>query len=87
MDGFKYGLKKGPWKYIVADEEGTEELYHLREDPGELKDRRDDDPETRDRMAKELDAFRKQVENVSVFKKQKTSAEDDERFRTLGYVK
>lgn len=81
--GEKFAVRIGSWKYLVAEEEKTHELYDLAADPGELRNVADQHPE----KVRELDAvladWRKSQKGA---KRQALSPEDVERLKALGYV-
>jgi arylsulfatase A-like enzyme len=81
--GEKFAVRVGSWKYLVAEEEKTRELYDLAADPGELTNVADQHPE----KVRDLDAaladWRKSQKGA---KRQVLSPEDAERLKALGYV-
>jgi len=82
--GRRFGVRKGPWKYIMGPEENTHELYNLRLDPGETLDLYTEKPGKARKLATLLEEWRrthsKQRQNKTI------SAEDREALRALGYT-
>jgi choline-sulfatase len=84
VKGLKFGVRAGRWKYIVAPEEGTQELYDLAEDPDEARNVLASHEAEAAKLAADLAAWERRFarENAS----QEISEEDRERLRALGYV-
>jgi arylsulfatase A-like enzyme len=84
VNGENYAVRFGEWKYIFGPDEEKRELYHLTEDPDEMKNRYQDEEETSAYMHSMLidwlDRHRKHG------KKQAISEDDAELLRSLGYV-
>lgn len=84
LKGVQHGLREGRWKVIVAPEEGTRELYDLKDDPAETTDLAEDNPLTLEILADKIDAW---VERFGVAGDIGPRDEEDvERLRALGYV-
>jgi arylsulfatase A-like enzyme len=83
--GEKFGIRVGPWKYIVGEEEGTRELFNLQEDPGELVNVCERFPAVADELQEKLaawkEAFGREDGGLETL-----SPEDLERLKALGYV-
>ncbi len=58
-------VRAGDWKLIEFHDNGTRELYNLREDPGETRNRAEAFPEIADRLARQLADWRKGAESGS----------------------
>ncbi|HET9315416.1 MAG TPA: sulfatase [Vicinamibacteria bacterium] len=56
-DDYQFGLREGPWKYIYGATTGTEQLFHLPDDPDEQHDLSADRPEVARRMRQRVAAF------------------------------
>ena len=56
VEGVQLGVRDGPWKYILAPEQDTAELFNLEEDPGETENVVGARPEVASRLAGLLDA-------------------------------
>lgn len=79
------GLVEGPWKYIRAP---REELYHLKNDPGETQNLWWNDKETGREMSEKYDAFIEVLAlgaNAEGSRRDMTDA-DIEKLKSLGYV-
>lgn len=85
VNGEKWAVRAGQWKYIEALEERTRELYDLGADPGELQNRIDRFPERARVLSTALTAWRSVVTR-SGSPPPGISPEDAEKLRALGYV-
>jgi arylsulfatase A-like enzyme len=86
MRGQKYGVRSGKWKYLEAREEGTQELFDLERDPGELNNLADVHPD----QAAALSALVRELATQSATpgaNAPRWSAEDQERLKAIGYVR
>lgn len=83
--GVKHGLRVGDWKYIVAKEENTVELYDLKSDPHEKTNLADAKTAERDAMAARLEKIL--AGTPAAEKPTRTVSEEDARkLEALGYV-
>jgi arylsulfatase A-like enzyme len=57
IDDYQFGLREGPWKYIYSATLGTEQLFHLPDDPDEQRDLSASRPERAQRMRQRVAAF------------------------------
>jgi arylsulfatase A-like enzyme len=84
VQGPKYALRAGRWKYIEAREEGTFELYDVVADPGELRNLMPSPPPQAavlpSRLAHWVGSAPARSASAPV------SEEDARRLRSLGYV-
>ncbi|MFH1279098.1 MAG: sulfatase [Candidatus Eisenbacteria bacterium] len=79
--GLLFGARRGPWKYMRTGE-GVEELYHLDDDPGELRNLAGANPERASILRDEV--IRKIGEGG--IERPPIDEETRERLRSLGYV-
>ena len=87
VDGEKHAVRQGPWKYVVADDEGTTELYDLTADTGEMNNVVSDYPEKARELAGILAAWREVVtlpDSLTI--EPELSDEDVRKLKSLGYV-
>jgi arylsulfatase A-like enzyme len=56
-DDYQFGVREGPWKYIYGATLGTEQLFHLPDDPDEQRDLSATRPEVAGRMRQRVAAF------------------------------
>lgn len=87
VKGTKFAIRDGDWKYILAEEEGTEELYNLAADPFELDDVSKAHPDRVKEFRKRLGTITGALEKIAVGRDQEMTDEDHEAFRQLGYAK
>jgi arylsulfatase A-like enzyme len=85
--GNKFGIREGKWKLILAKEEESVELYDLEADPGERTNQADGQVVQRQKLIERLLSMQTALEKMALSKKQHISEEDNERFKTLGYIK
>lgn len=83
VKGFKYGVRQGTWKYIEAKDEGTRELYDLREDPGERENVVELKADEADRLSALIASWTAAEPGSSG---SRVAPDDAERLRALGYV-
>jgi arylsulfatase A-like enzyme len=83
--GEKFGIRIGRWKYIEGVEEGTKELYDLREDPGEHKNLYADSSKIAISLADHLQQW-KHAHLSSTSAPATTNKEDLRKLKSLGYV-
>lgn len=80
----RQGIRLGPWKLIVDGK--REELYHLPDDPGELKDLAKANPSQVEELRGHLDAWEK--EHPRATEKEEELTEDDRKaLEAFGYLK
>jgi choline-sulfatase len=85
LNGEKFGIRVGKYKYIVGKDENTTELFDLSLDPNELSNLHDLFPERSAELETRLQKWKK--ENTRKSTEQNTiSDEDRKRLETLGYV-
>ena len=84
--GPKFTVLRGPWKYIVAYEEGTRELYSLDHDPGERNNVAEDHRKVVFELEELLYDWRREQSELAQAPSE-ASEEDLERLRSLGYVR
>ncbi len=87
VKGAKFSVRQGQWKYIVSEYDGDEELFNLKEDPGELTNLATREVEKKKELSSRLDAVVSSLKRISKVSDQNISDEDNERLRALGYVK
>jgi arylsulfatase A-like enzyme len=85
--GSKFAIRDGDWKYILAEEEGTEELYNLADDPHEVDDISTNHPDLVKEFRKRLGTITGALKKIAVNRGQEMTDEDHEAFRQLGYAK
>jgi arylsulfatase A-like enzyme len=83
IKGEKLAVRRGAFKYLEAPEEGTQELYDLSADPGELENLAAQEAARVRELRSLLDGFRRGTRPGAA---QRVSPEDQERLRALGYV-
>lgn len=84
VKGEKIALVEGGYKYIVAPQEGTEELYSLLRDPEEKMNLMEKEGERAGRMRKLVEEWRKRL---PPFENRQTLTGDVlKKFKLLGYV-
>jgi choline-sulfatase len=81
--GEKFAVRIGRWKYFLAEQEKTRELYDLSQDPKELDNIVEKHPEKARALDAALAEWRRAQKGA---KRQQMSPEDVERLRALGYV-
>jgi arylsulfatase A-like enzyme len=86
VNGTKFGLRSGPWKYIEAVEESTRELYNLETDPHETINLATEHQQIAGRLSKKLGAWSRTHPTYVVPPESDLSAEDLEMLRVMGYV-
>ena len=57
IDDYQFGVREGPWKYIYDATVGTEQLFHLPDDPDEQHDVSGSRHEIARRMRQRVAAF------------------------------
>ena len=88
-EGVIRAIRQGPWKHIVWDD-GRQELYHLKDDPGELNNQ----IETYPSIARDLsERLRQWLKRAQTFKEatplkgeKRLDDESRRRLRALGYL-
>jgi arylsulfatase A-like enzyme len=87
VDGEKHAVRRGDWKYLVAEDEGTVELYDLRADPRETRNLAAERPEVAADLADILATWREAVTRPdSLTLQPELSDSDIQKLRSLGYV-
>jgi arylsulfatase A-like enzyme len=86
LDGDKFGLRSGSWKYIEGQGSLSPELFDLAEDPKEKNNVCSDFPELAERLAGELENWKVEYTREAPVLDEMTE-EDVERLRALGYVR
>ena len=87
VDGEKHAVRHGRWKYMLAEDEETTELYDLARDPGETHNVVADHPEQARELAGMLAAWREAVtlpDSLTI--EPELSEEDVLKLKSLGYV-
>ena len=84
--GVQLGVREGYWKYIVAPEEGTMELFDLEADPGERNNIVGARPDVASRLGSLVDRW-KGTFGSGPEARPGISDSDDARLRALGYVR
>jgi arylsulfatase A-like enzyme len=84
VKGEQFALRTGAWKYILAPDEGSRELFDLVNDPGERENLFAEHPERSARLHAQLERW------IDAQRGARTppaapSAQDRERLRALGY--
>jgi arylsulfatase A-like enzyme len=87
VDGEKYAVRLGGWKYIEAPAEGTRELYDLRSDPGERDNLFSRHRELADELADKIEEWRSEQDGLALAPSQEAGEEELERLRSVGYVR
>jgi arylsulfatase A-like enzyme len=54
-------IRQGPWKLLEYYEDQTLELYHLTDDPGEIRNLVDSQPSVAERLRTQLKLWRESV--------------------------
>ncbi len=85
VKGEQFGVRLLDWKYIVAPDEGTAQLYDLSRDPGETHDRMADAPAKATELAGRLEVFLA-THTRELPSTTELSDADRQRLRALGYV-
>ena len=88
VDGEKHGVRFRNWKYLMAENEGTTELYDLDRDPWETKNLVDDKPAVAAELAGMLADWRQAVtlpDSLTV--RPDLSDADIRKLKSLGYVR
>ncbi|MGH7899574.1 MAG: sulfatase family protein, partial [Candidatus Binatia bacterium] len=84
IQGAKYAVRIDRWKYIVAKEEGSYELYDLEADPAELRNLYAEHPQPAVKLTAALEDW---LRSPGVDSPEQTVSEEDaNRLRSLGYV-
>jgi arylsulfatase A-like enzyme len=82
--GEEYGLREGPWKYIIGPQERKRELFDLDADPRELTNLADEHPERVQAMHRDLETW------VATYRRPPApdarNEVDREALEALGYV-
>jgi arylsulfatase A-like enzyme len=87
VDGEKYGIRLGDWKYIEGEAEGTSELFDLVTDPAERHNVAVDLPDRAADLAARLAAWRRQAIRTDAPDTTAGLSESDRRkLRALGYI-
>lgn len=84
--GEKFGIRSGGWKYIVAADEGTYELFDLSRDPAETTNLYSEHPDEAHRLARRLRRWRRDLADQRLKSSGEISPEDTKRLESLGYV-
>lgn len=85
--GSKTGVRRGRWKFIVAPDEGTRELFDLEYDPHETRNLATDHPEVSEELAGLLEEWSSGPIQALVSPEQLgVDASDAAALRALGYV-
>lgn len=90
--GSAWKLVTGRWSYILSEKYAREELYDLKEDPGETRDLLAENPEVagdlRRRLAHEIRSGRRHVylEEIPEIEQVGMSEDVEETLRSLGYL-
>lgn len=85
LNGEKFGIRVGKYKYIVGKDENTTELFDLSRDPHELSNIHNTLPEKSAELETRLQKWK--TKNIRQDTEQKTiSDEDRKKLETLGYV-
>jgi arylsulfatase A-like enzyme len=85
LNGEKFGIRVGDYKYIVGKDENTTELFNLSLDPNELSNIHDALPEKSAELETKLEKWKK--ENTRQSTEQDTISDmDRKRLESLGYV-
>jgi len=85
LNGEKFGIRVGKYKYIVGKDENTTELFDLSMDPHELSNLYDALPEKAAELETRLEKWKKENTRQST-EQNIISDEDRKRLETLGYV-
>jgi arylsulfatase A-like enzyme len=83
--GEQFGLRRGRWKWIEGDRDGTRLLYDLTADPLEQRDRAAEEPARAEAMSGEVATFRSRYQREAPLDTE-VDADDAERLRALGYA-
>ena len=86
-DGLRLAVRRDGWKYIWDQGAGTEELYDLAADPGELEDVVGREPDRRDDLRAHLEAHVEELaETNESLPEVRMDAETERRLKDLGYL-
>jgi len=85
LDGEKFGIRLGDWKYIEGKEENTKELFDLAADPHELVNLSNTFPKKTAELATQLTEWKKGHARKETVRN-RIPEEDLERLKALGYV-
>jgi len=85
LEGEKFGIRTGKWKYIEGPKENTKELFNLETDPGELINRFEVFPDKVAELQTKLEIWKRTYSRSTPVDK-KISAEDLLRLKSLGYI-
>jgi arylsulfatase A-like enzyme len=83
--GEKFGVRAGPWKYIEGEDEGTRELFNLKNDPGERVNLYETSRAVADELRARIAEW-KATHARDTGDRPELSPEDLERLKALGYV-
>jgi arylsulfatase A-like enzyme len=84
VTGEEYGLRKGPWKYIIGPKERKRELFHLDADPRELNNVAGEHPERVQAMHRDLESWVRTYRRVAA--PDALDKADKEALEALGYA-
>jgi arylsulfatase A-like enzyme len=87
VEGEKYGVRRGQWKYVEALMEGTRELYDLSSDPGERKNLLSRRRKLAAELSGQLETWRERQAGLALGSVRQASEEELEKLRALGYVR
>lgn len=83
--GEKFGIRRGLWKYIEGEQEGTRELFNLVDDPGERTNLVVSETAVAAELSASLAAW-KTTQGGARQRAEGLSPQDREKLRALGYV-
>ena len=86
VSGEKFAVRSGRWKFIVAKEEGTTELYDLTSDPGERLNLALRDADVSERMRRMIDRWYTINTPEARVQAEEIDEADLAGLRSLGYV-
>jgi arylsulfatase A-like enzyme len=85
--GSKWGVRWRRWKYIVAPEEDTAELFDLAADPGELRNVVEKHPDVSRKLREIMQEWHSREPTHTLRAERNLSDEDARRLRALGYLR
>ena len=85
VEGERFGVREGRWKYIRGDPQASEELYDLEADPDERHDLSATFPDVARRLSQTLAHWHRSVSRSDPAAKS-LPAEDRAILKALGYV-
>jgi len=85
VSGEKFGIRRGPWKYVEGEEGGPGELFNLEDDPAERVNLLESSRDVADGLSLEIRAWR-EAHGRGAQEIPPLSDEDRERLKALGYV-